>query len=87
MQCHYRLQFDNEGYPRMYVFNNCKAFIRTMPELTFSNTNPEDLDTSGEDHAADEWRYFCMERPIKPIVEKESIILSDPLNMFADIKQ
>lgn len=87
MQCHYRLQFDNEGYPRMYVFNNCKAFIRTIPELTFSNTNPEDLDTSGEDHAADEWRYFCMERPIKPIVEKESIILSDPLNMFADIKQ
>ena len=87
MQCHYRLQFDNEGYPRMYVFNNCKAFIRTIPELTFSNTNPEDLDTSGEDHAADEWRYFCMERPIKPIVEKESMILSDPLNMFADIKQ
>lgn len=83
MQCHYRLQFDNEGYPRMYVFNNCRAFIRTIPELSFSSTNPEDLDTSGEDHAADEWRYFCMERPVRPILKSENIIISDPLNMFS----
>ena len=27
MQCHYRLQFDEEGYSRMYVFSNCAAFI------------------------------------------------------------
>ncbi len=82
MQCHYRLQFDSEGYPRMYVFDNCRAFIRTIPLLTFSGTDPEDLDTSGEDHAADEWRYFCMDRPIKPIIKEEKIILSDPLNMM-----
>ena len=63
MQCHYRLQFDEEGWSRMYVFNNCKAFIRTIPLLMFSKTNPEDLDTSAEDHVADEWRYFCMDRP------------------------
>ena len=31
MQCHYRLQFDGEGYPRMYVFSTCRAFIRTIP--------------------------------------------------------
>ncbi len=31
MQCHYRLQFDHNGYSRMYVFDNCKAFIRTIP--------------------------------------------------------
>ena len=84
MQCHYRLQFDDEGYPRMYVFENCKAFIRTIPLLTFSRTNPEDLDTSQEDHIADEWRYFCMDRPVKPIVKKEEHILSDPLNMLED---
>lgn len=82
MQCHYRLQFDAEGYPRMYVFDNCKAFIRTIPLLAFSKTSPEDLDTSGEDHAADEWRYFCMDRPISPIIKNERTILSDPLNMF-----
>ncbi len=82
MQCHYRLQFDSEGYPRMYVFENCRAFIRTVPLLSFSASNPEDLDTSGEDHAADEWRYFCMDRPIRPIVREEKRIISDPLNML-----
>ena len=45
MQCHYRLQFDEEGYSRMYVFSNCAAFIRTVPGMMFSRTAPEDLDT------------------------------------------
>lgn len=51
MQCHYRLQFSQDGIPRMYVFNNCKGFIRTIPELMYSETKPEDLDTDGEDHS------------------------------------
>ena len=66
MQCHYRLQFNEAGYSRMYVFKNCKDFIRTIPALVFSNTKIEDLDTDGEDHAADEFRYFCMSRPVSP---------------------
>jgi hypothetical protein len=66
MQMHYRFAFDEEGLPMMYVFNTCKAFIRTIPELQYSNTKPEDLDTDGEDHVADEARYMCMARPIKP---------------------
>lgn len=66
MQCHYRLAFDDNGYAMMYVFSNCKAFIRTIPLLMFDECKPEDLDTSQEDHVADEWRYFCMARPIKP---------------------
>ena len=69
MQCHYRLQFDENGYPRMYVFNTCKAFLRTVPELTFDETKPEDLNTAGEDHVADEWRYLCMANPIRPVRE------------------
>lgn len=84
MQCHYRLQFDENGYPRMYVFENCKAFIRTIPALLYSETQVEDLDTKMEDHVADEWRYMCMSRPIKPRREvKERVLLSDPLNQFA----
>lgn len=66
MQVHYRLGFDDNGLPMMYVFNTCKAFIRTMPTLQYSKTKPEDLDTNGEDHVADEVRYFCMARPMKP---------------------
>ncbi len=66
----------------MYVFNNCKGFIRTMPELKFSGTNPEDLDTTGEDHIADEVRYMCMTRPIAPTYKKkEKKVCDDPLDL------
>ena len=66
MQMHYRLSFDEEGYPMMYVFNTCRAFLRTVPALLFSDSEAEDLDTKQEDHVADECRYFCMSRPIAP---------------------
>lgn len=83
MQCHYRMQFDEDGYPRMYVFNTCRAFIRTIPLLIYDEHKVEDLDTKMEDHVADEWRYFCMSRPIKPIrAVKEQRILFDPLDMM-----
>ena len=83
MQCHYRLQFDEDGYPRMDVFNTCRAFIRTIPTLIYDEHRAEDLDTKMEDHVADEWRYFCMSRPIKPIrAVKEQRILFDPLDMM-----
>lgn len=82
MQVHYRLSFDEEGLPMMYIFNTCKDFIRTMPELQFSNTNPEDLDTTGEDHIADETRYMCMARPIKPVIKEEKKPFGDdPLDL------
>ena len=88
MQVHYRLQFDENGYSRMYVFNNCKAFIRTMPLMMYSETHPEDLDTKLEDHCPDEVRYMCMSRPISPIVPVEpKPIVSDPLNQFTDTQR
>jgi hypothetical protein len=67
----------------MYVFDNCKDFIRTVPQMMHSETHPEDLDTKMEDHICDSWRYFCMSRPIKPIMAQEKrVIISDPLNQF-----
>lgn len=88
MQCHYRLQFDSEGYPRMYVFDTCAGFIRTIPTLMYSATRPEDLNTEGEDHIADEWRYMCMSRPVKPILPEAPQVQfgSDPLDMLKGVK-
>lgn len=88
MQCHYRMQFDRHGYPRFYCFSNCKGFIRTIPTLVYSEHKPEDLDTDGEDHIADEWRYLLMSRPVKPIIpeEQEVIFAPDPLNTMAGVK-
>ena len=83
MQCHYRLMFDKNGYPKMYVFNTCKDFIRTIPLLMYSETKVEDIDTDLEDHIADEWRYFCMTRPIKPVIPEEITDKRfDPLNRY-----
>ena len=87
MQVHYRLQFDENGYARMYIFDNCKAFIRTIPTLMYAKTKPEDLDTSAEDHVADEVRYMAMSRPVKPLrAVKQQTILSDPLDQFTGKK-
>jgi len=66
MQVHYRMRFDENGLPMMYVFETCKAFIRTVPLLVYDEHMPEDLDTAGEDHVADEVRYMCMLNPINP---------------------
>lgn len=87
MQVHYRLSFDeNNGFPMMYIFNNCKATIRTLPTLIFDTNKVEDLDSEGEDHIADEIRYFCMSRPIKPRVSpKPDEYASSPMAMFLDI--
>ena len=65
-QLHYRLRFDSRGKPMMQVFCTCRDFIRTVPALVYSQTRVEDVDTDGEDHIADETRYFCMMRPLAP---------------------
>jgi hypothetical protein len=88
MQVHYRLAFDENGFPMMYIFENCKAFIRTIPALQYDDHKVEDLDTEGEDHVADEVRYFCMSRPIKPrIPSKPDEYYKNPLNMYLDISK
>lgn len=88
MQVHYRLAFDDNGYAKMYIFEGCGAFIRTFPLLQYDGRRPEDLDTDGEDHVADEVRYLCMARPIQPVVaQTEKPPAFDPLNQFADAEK
>ena len=89
MQCHYRLNFDEDGLPMFYVFNTCKHFIRTIPALLYSETDVEDVDTKMEDHIYDEWRYVCMQHIITPkikvnIDEEWTPPPDDPLNLYSD---
>lgn len=60
-----RLRGDGEK-PALYLFDVCRDLIRTLPTLQHDTARPEDLDTEGEDHAADELRYACMSRPFTP---------------------
>jgi hypothetical protein len=64
MQVHHRLAFDGDGLPMLWVFESCRHFIRTVPALVYSEADPEDVDTDGEDHIYDELRYVCMKNPI-----------------------
>lgn len=86
MQMHYYMAFDELGFSKLYVFKNCKAFIRTIPLLQYDEHKPEELDTDGEDHVADECRYFLMTRPIKARVRKKPDDYDNsPVKMFLDI--
>jgi hypothetical protein len=85
MQCRYRLQFNDVGIPRFYVFDSCREFIRTITTLQHDERNVEDVQTDGEDHIADQWRYVAMQNMIKPIVEEpeyQPMFGADPLGMF-----
>ena len=82
MQVHHRLAFDERGVPMLYVFSTCRHFIRTLPNLVYSSTDVEDVDTTGEDHIYDELRYVCMTHPIKPRTNKPPrLVVYDPLSI------
>ena len=50
-------------------------------QMMYSPTRPEDLDTTLEDHVADEVRYMCMSRPVRPVVKEDAAVQwTDPLN-------
>ena len=81
MQVHHRMRFDENGIPMLYVFSTCENFIRTVPSLVYSQSNVEDVDTTGEDHIYDELRYVCMKNPVAPPrVEKPAPKPYDPLS-------
>lgn len=77
------------GEPLIYCMDDCLDSIRTIPALQHDDDKVEDLDSDGEDHAADEWRYACMSRPIslvpkprKPAVHPHSVAA-----IFGDVKR
>lgn len=43
--------------PGLFVFSNCRQFIRTVPTLPRDESKTDDVDTESEDHVADETRY------------------------------
>ncbi len=86
MQYHYRLAFDQDGDCMYQVFNTCKDFIRTIPNLPYSEIHVEDIDTESEDHIYDESRYAIMRSVITPrhnFLEEKKIY--DPLDIDKNI--
>lgn len=55
---HYYLRWTLSTPPLLRIFSNCVNMIRTIPLLQHDEIHPEDVDSRGEDHAADELRYM-----------------------------
>jgi hypothetical protein len=53
--------------PGLFVFSNCRDFIRTVPSLPRDPRNPEDIDSSTEDHIYDETRYRILKKRYKKL--------------------
>lgn len=67
------------GDPLIFTFDDCLDSIRTIPTMQHDEDRIEDLDTDLEDHAADDWRYACMSRPIS-LVPKPRAPAAHPLS-------
>lgn len=52
-----------DGVPWITYEPSCTYSTRSIPALLADKKNPEDVDTSLDDHAADTDRYFVMSRP------------------------
>ena len=57
--------------PMMLIYNTCKQFIRTIPSIVTAKNDPEEIDTTGEDHVFDEVSHICMARPMALVFPKE----------------
>ena len=63
-ELHRRLQVDEfTEEPRLVFFNTCTNIISQLPALPIDKRNPEDIDTTSEDHLYDALRYGIMSRP------------------------
>ena len=92
MQCHYRLEFDEEGLPMFYVFNTCRNFIRTIPALLYSETDVEDVDTHMEDHCLiGDTKVWTSEGHVRieDMVGTEGMVYSSDgsLHRYSDVRQ
>ena len=54
------LRLQDNGLPKMRLLSCCENSISSIPYLTADKNNPDDVDTSTNDHSYDETRYFLM---------------------------
>ena len=54
---HSRLANRSDGHPGLVIFRNCRNLIRTLPAMTYSKSNPEDVDPACEEHAVKALMY------------------------------
>ena len=70
------------------VFNTCVHFKTTFPANIYDDKKPEDLNTDGEDHSADEARYGLMSRPPETSLDSIKIVGGiSPMSKVEELKR
>jgi hypothetical protein len=67
---------------KLQIFPCCTELIRTLPDQIHDENNPEDLDSTQEDHAEDATRYGIMSKPVpypppQPKIKEEEAMFPD----------
>lgn len=78
-----------DGFPWIMFHPRCVTCIRTIPGLVRDESDPDDVNTAGEDHPGDACRYGVMARPTPTkFVESSPIILEGSVSaMIASLQQ
>ena len=63
LRCHELLADDAAGEPWLTVDPACRYGVRSVPAQMSDKRDPDDLDTGGDDHWVDAFRYGAMSRP------------------------
>lgn len=65
-----------DGEPWFQSHSDCRYFNRTIAAARSDAHDPDDVDTTCDDHALDEWRYFVMSRPspIAHTARRETVV-------------
>lgn len=69
------LRLAPDGRPWLMFHPRCATTIRTVPGLVRDEKDPDDVDTTGEDHGPDCLRYGVMARPTPTKILGDSVIL------------
>jgi hypothetical protein len=64
-----------DGHPWILYHPRCAYAIRTIPGLVRDRSDADDVDTSGEDHAADCNRYGVMDRPTPTVFRTRPAVI------------
>jgi len=83
------LMKDEAGVPKFKVFNTCKNFIEKLPECQFDIHDNEDMNKRGENHHADQFRYFSIMRKhteveVEKVEDIETSLLTGYAGRFRD---
>lgn len=57
---HQLLQISPDGTPFLQILNTCPNVIRTLPDLSYSTTTREEIDSKADDHDYDALTYALM---------------------------